>query len=185
MSKHTRTPAQVTYEISPRRAAAAITCLSNYIQERKIAVEKGLITSSVEAIHLMNEIDLFTDDLSIRAKTLAEGLYNTLRFTTVPNNMDGEGVTTMGVEEVGRVHLQDDISVKTEDKPGLFKWLIANELEDLITQQVNAQTLAATLRRRIKAANEAKTEAERAKHSLPDAKIVTVKPIVRAVITRG
>lgn len=179
------TPSPTTFEVTPRRAAAAIRCLADYVQERQQAVEKGQLTDSVAAIKLMNEIDLFTSDLAARAKTPAEKLYDALRFTTVPNCMDGEDITSLGVEAVGKVHLQDDVSVKTVDKGALFKWLTDNGLEDMITEQVNAQTLAAFVRNRIKSAGKAKTAEERAQFLLPDEKIITVKPLVRAVINRG
>ena len=167
-------------EITPRMASAAINKLFAYVEERKQAVEKGKITEYADAIRLMNELDLFTSELAQRAKTPGEKLYDTLRFTTVPNLMDGDGITSIGVEGVGKVHLQDDVSVKTEDKTALMAWLTDNGLEDLITEQVNAQTLAAFVRRRIKEAGEKKQAPV-----LPDEKILTIKPIVRAVITRG
>lgn len=181
----TKAPAAM-FEVTPRRAAAAIKCLTDYVQEREQAVAKGKIDDSVTAIKLMNEIDLFTTNLATLAKTPAEKLYDTLRFTTIPNLMDGDDITSLGVELVGVVHLQDDVTVKQEDKPALFKWLIAQELEDMITEQVNAQTLAAFVRRRIREASE--LSAKTKKHVspvLPGEKIITVKPIVRAVITRG
>src|SRR5688572_22786722 len=169
-----KTPAAATFEVSPRRAAAAIRCLADYVQERQLAVEKGQITDTITAIKLMSELQFFKEDLAARAKTPAEKLYDTLRFTTVPNCMDGDDITSLGVEAVGKIHLQDDVTVKVEDKPALHAWLVDNELEDIITEQVNAQTLAALVRRRIK---------DPKLGALPDEKIVTVKPIVRAVIT--
>lgn len=180
MTDRAKTKAEATYEITPRMASAAINKLFAYVEERKKAVEKGLITDPMEAIRLQSEIDLFTSEIAARAKTPGEKLYDTLRFTTVPNLMDGDGITTIGVEGVGKVHLQDDVSVKTEDKPALMAWLTENDLEDMITEQVNAQTLAAFVRRRIKEAGEKKQAPV-----LPGEKIITIKPLVRAVITRG
>lgn len=174
------TPTPVTFEITPRRAAAALKCLRDYVQERQAAVEKGKLTNVVDAIKLMSEIQLFTVSMAELAKSPAEKLYDTLRFTTVPNNMDGEDMTTIGVEGVGKIHLQDDVTVKQEDKGALKAWLVERELEDMITEQINAQTLAAFVRRRIKEAAEKKKAAD-----LPGDKIITIKPIVRAVITRG
>lgn len=181
----TKAPA-VMFEITPRRAAAAIRCLADYVQEREQAVAKGKMTDTVGAIKMMNEIDLFTTELATRAKTPAEKLYDTLRFTTVPNLMDGNDMTSLGVEEVGKVHLQDDVTVKQEDKGALKAWLVERELEDMITEQINAQTLAAFVRRRIREAAEQSAKLKKnIPPDLPGEKIVTIKPIVRAVITRG
>jgi hypothetical protein len=175
-----QTKAERTYEVTHRKAQAAVTTLFKYVEERRLAVERGLITSPVEAIKLMSDMNFFKEDLADRAKTPAEKLYDTLRFTTIPNAMDGEDMTTLGVEGVGKVHLQDDVTVKTEDKQALIEWLTKNQLEDMIIEQVNAQTLAAFVRRRIREAGEKKQVAV-----LPGEKIITIKPIVRAVITRG
>lgn len=186
MASAPKTKAEASYEVPLRTAQRAVTAIANYVQERKLAIEKGLITDYTEAIRLMNELDLFTTDLATRAKTPAEKVYDTLRFTSIPNLMDGDGITNIGVEGVGKVHLQDDVSVKTEDKTALMAWLTGNELEDMITEQVNAQTLAAFVRRRIREAAEQSAKSKKpVVPVLPGDNIITIKPLVRAVIVRG
>lgn len=169
------------FESTPKRAANAVTFLAGYVQERALAVEKGQITTTADAVRLMDELFHLKEDLAARAKSPVEKLYDILRFTVIPNLMDGEGLTNIGVEHIGKVHLQDDVSVTVENKDGLRDWLTENQLEDMITESVNAQTLAAFVRRRIREAAEKKeTEPD-----LPSGKIIKIKPIVRAVITRG
>jgi hypothetical protein len=178
--KESMTENTPAYEVPLRKAQAAVTVLFRYVEERKQAVEKEKITNPTDAVKLMSELYFLKEELADRAKSPLEKLYDTLRFTTVPNVMDGQDLTTLGVEGVGKVHLQDDVTVKTEDKEALFKWLTDHELEDMITEQVNAQTLAAFVRKRIREAAEKKEIAD-----LPSEKVITIKPIVRAVINRS
>ncbi len=174
--------------ISPQKAEEAIAVLAQYVLERAKMVEDGKLKTVQEAVRMQGSIDRFKDEVADRVKSPAEALYNRLRFTTVPNLMDDEGIETIGVEGVGRVHLEDDISVKVESKEGLNEWLTANGLEDLIKETVNAQTLAASMRQRIK------DNAKRVKEMqgtdidpsallpMPPAEVCSIKPLVRAVI---
>lgn len=163
-------------QIHPSKATLAIKLLNEYVMERIKIVEDKKIVDLTDAVKLMDAIHLFTETIGTLVKSPAEILYNTLRFTIVPTLADDAGVETIGVMGVGKMHLQDDISCKVEDKEKLYKWLTDNELEDLITEQVNAQTLAATMRARIKADPP---------KSLPPVEVLKITPVVRAVIKRG
>jgi hypothetical protein len=170
----------LSFEITPRMASAACSTLAQFVQERQLAVEQRKIGTTVDAVRLMDQLFHLKEEIQERGKSPIEKLYDTMRFTVIPNLMDGEEITNLGVEKIGRVHLQDDVSVKVTDKEGLKTWLVKNDLEDMITESVHAQTLSAFVRRRITEAAEKKKVAD-----LPSDQIITIKPIVRAVITRG
>jgi hypothetical protein len=167
-------------KISAAQVEDALATLQEYVRERAalLAIPEGAdrcaIDDALTAIRLMDALYSFKDEVADRVKSPAEKAYDVLRFTVVPKLMDSDGVTTVSVAGVGRVNLQDDVavSVAKEDKDALHNWLIANDLEDMITKSVNAQTLAAFARRRVK-------EGE----PLPE--VMKVKPLVRAVITRA
>lgn len=165
------------FKVSPQSASAAIDLLRRYVEERAALLRPDapkLLTEAPEAVRMMDALYKFKEELAELVKSPAEKAYDTLRFSIVPGLMDGEGLTHVGVEGVGRVNLQDDVQVKVISKDGLHEWLTENDLEDMIVESVNAQTLAAFVRRRTKAAQE-----------LPGEDIISVKPVVRAVITRG
>lgn len=177
-------------KVSPADVEHALTMLAAYVSERVLLVEGNRLTNSQEAIRLQSAINGFTEEIAKRVKNPAEALYNKLRFTTVPAFMEDEGITTIGVEGVGRVHLEDDISIKVENKEALATWLTNNGLEDLIKETVNAQTLAASMRGRMK------ENAERVKNmkgvdidpkallAMPPVTVCEIKPVVRAVIKK-
>lgn len=164
-----------TLRVSPDKVTAAIAVLRQYLEERSALLvlngDSCSITSAVEAVHLMDAIWRFKEELQT-VKSPAEAAYDTLRFTVVPKLMDTEGIPSVTVAGVGRVNLQDDVQVKVTDQGKLRDWLVENEFEDMIKPTVNAATLSAFVRRRLKEALD-----------LPEA--IDVKPIVRAVITRA
>lgn len=168
------------FKITPRMVSAAISTIAQFAEERKDAIERRKIGTAVEAVKMMDQLYQAKEELQKRAKSPIEALYDTVRFTAIPNLMEGEDLTNLGVEGIGRCHLQDDVTVKVEDKVLLHRWLTNNDLEDMITESVNAGTLAAFVRRRIVEAADKKEDVD-----LPDDSILTIKPIVRAVIVRG
>lgn len=182
-------------EHSPKDAAKAILLLREYVLERIKLVEDKKLEDVPAAVKMMDAIDRFTDEVQSLVKAPAEVFYNNLRFTVVPEMMDAADITTIGVDEVGKVHLQDDIRVKVEDKEALFTWLKDNDLGDLITDVVNAQTLAASLRARIKENAELAAKAQKSPDfkqedlekvllAMPAPTTVNIQPLVRAVIKR-
>ena len=160
--------------VHPTQAKEAIGLLESYVKERAdLAMDKLRLGSAVDAIKLMHTLKAFTEELAERVKSPAEKAYDIIRFGVVPEMMESEDMTTVTVDEVGRCNIQDDVSVKVLDKQGLFEWLTENEKEDMITEQVNAQTLTAFIRQRLKEGLE-----------VPPETIITVTPVVRAVITK-
>lgn len=146
--------------------------ISGEVQEHTMKLRAGLDTLDlVQAATLMKRLD---DLVEVIGKGKAElvKLYDTLRFATIPVLMDAKDVRSITIDGVGRVQLADDVQCGVPDKEALKEWLVGNGFEDLITSSVNAQTLAAFTRRRLKAGDD-----------LPPQNIMTVKPIVRASIT--
>jgi hypothetical protein len=179
-------------KVHPRQALEALKLLGQYVEERRKVVEDKKITDVPNAVRMMDAINIFAETVGKVVKAPAEQLYNTMRFTVVPELMDAEDIITIGVEGVGKVHLQDDISCKVEDKEKLYDWLTANGMEDLIVEQVNAQTLTASMRARMKEnAATAKELFEEGGQidptkllAMPPQELVKITPVVRAVITR-
>jgi hypothetical protein len=186
----TKAKAAHRLKVSPTDVEHALTTLAAYVAERILLVEENRLANAQEAIKLQNAINGFTDEVAKRVKNPAEALYNRLRFTTVPTFMENDGITTIGVEGVGRVHLEDDISIKVEDKEGLAAWLTENNLEDLIKETVNAQTLAASMRARMRENAERVSKMKGVNIDpkdllpMPSPTICEIKPVVRAVIKK-
>lgn len=168
------------FKIHPDRAHEALELLAAYIAERvERAKDRALIGKAVEAIKMMSMIDKLKEAIGERLKSPLEEAYNTLRFNVVPQLMEDEDIASLVVEDVGRVNVADDLRLQVADKEGLQKWLIDNNFEDLIVSSVNAQTLTAFFRKRIK---EGMSQDGK---ELPSEKIVVVTPFVRAALTRS
>ena len=101
--------------------------------------------------------------------------YEFLRTNIIPMRMDDDGLDSITVTGVGRVNLQADVyaSIVTGQKEAAFEWLEENELGDMIVENVNAQTLKAFARRRVKEGD-----------LLPDT-LFNVTPYTFAKITRS
>lgn len=165
------------FTISPQNAAGAMEILRKYIEERSALLRPNSpvkLEEVTEAAKLMDALYKFKEELAAQVKSPAEKAYDTIRFSVIPGLMDGDGINQIGIEGIGRINLQDDVNVKVISKEKLHEWLTENDMEDMITESVNAQTLTAFVRRRTKAAQD-----------LPGDDIIAVKPVVRAVITRG
>lgn len=183
------------FKVTPEDAAKAIMTLQSYVTERAALIDKGTIKDPTTAVKMMAAIQDFNGEIAKRIKGPGEALYNHIRFTTVPTAFDEHDTTKIGVDGIGTCRLQDDIQVKVADQTALHTWLTANGLEDIIVETVNAQTLAAQLRARIKAnadtvakAMKAGTtdpaELQKLQQEMPPAEIVAITPVVRAQITR-
>lgn len=172
--------ARLGLKIYPKEAHAAVAVLEEFIRERvKLTEERHRLADTVEAVRLMDAFKRFTEDLADRVKSPAEKAYDKMRFTVVPAFMEDAGITNITVEDVGRVNITDDISVKVEDKEGLREWLVEHEREDLITESVNAQTLAAFIRAQMRESAKSKIPP-----IIPGEHIVTVTPVTRAQIAK-
>lgn len=192
--KQTRTPAggrgneQVTPDDTARAAhtavenpfpklQAAIDYLHKYVLdcERRARNETKTLTPT-DALKLMNETYLFKERLAEMLKSPIEKVYDILRFTVVPEVFTDNDVTSLSLEGIGRCNLIDDISVSVikDQKEQFQDWLVEHEFEDLISKTVNAQTLAAFLRRQM----------AREDGVIPPAEMVKITPVTRAQITR-
>jgi hypothetical protein len=173
-------PKKTNFKVHPDDVQRAMNLIEAYITERVEAIkDRSVLNTAVAAIKVMDNFFKLKESIGSRLKTPLEEAYNTLRFTTVPTLMDDEEITTIGVDDVGRVNIQDDLSLSVKDKDALHDWLTEQDLEDMIIPSVNAQTLTAFFRGRIK---EGKKQDGT---GLPNPEIVEVTPFVRASITRS
>lgn len=125
-----------------------------------------------EMIAKMRELEIQKEDLSEQLKVI-NAHYDVLRMEVIPEKMDEDGIENIRIEGIGRVSLTADMFVATTDKSGLYGWFKENGLADLIQETVNASTLKAFVKRRIKEAK-----------SYP-AECLRVTPFTRASITKS
>lgn len=125
--------------------------------------------SIVGLVRTMNEVHSLTEKLG-DIKTAGQRLLDSIRFSLLPDLMQEQEVENIQVEEVGKCYLTDDINVTCKDKEAMKTWLIEQGLEDLITESINAQSLTAFVRRRMKAGEELPNE------------LLTIRPFTRAAI---
>lgn len=183
------------FKYTPAHVRDALLVLQGYINERAAVVDAGQLPDTATGVKLMAAIQDFAAIVGKMAKSPAELLYNSMRFTTLPSLMDTEDIVNVSVDGVGRCNLHDDITCEVKDKVELHKWLTDNKLEDLITEVVNAQTLAAQMRARIKENAQIAQDALRAGTTdpatmkkllkpMPPDSAVKITPVVRAQLTR-
>jgi hypothetical protein len=128
----------------------------------------------VQLVKLMDETRGAIEKVQI-VKSALEMLYSRVRFSLLPDAMTESDIENFRVDGIGQCYLQDDVSVTILNREGAKDWFIKHELEDLVTETINSSTLAAYVRRTIKE-----------KGALPKAlaKMLKVKPVTRAVITK-
>jgi hypothetical protein len=162
-----------------------VECLRAYNEalEQLVRNDKKTLTP-MAALRLMDRLYRHKELVSDAIKSPAEKMYDISRFTVVPEVFADNDITTLTLEGIGRCNIMDDIGVtmagdskeeKEANKLAFYEWLRQNELEDLITQTVNAQTLAAFVRRQIQSKDGLKLPYDRIK----------VTPVTRAQITRS
>lgn len=165
-------------EMSRTISMLLMECLRRYVEkmEELARNEKKTLTPET-AMRLMDLAYRFKESVGDLVKSPAEKVFDILRFTVVPEVFGDAGVTNMALENIGRLNLVDDISVSVakENKQEFYQWLTENEFEDLLTQTVNAQTLAAFVRKQMKEKD----------GKMPPAHLCTIKPVTRAQITRA
>mgnify|MGYP001065251056 CR=1 FL=1 len=98
-------------------------------------------------------------------------MYDRLRFSVTPKLLDDSGMSSAKVDGVGTIVVEDDIRLKVLDREAEFDWLMEIGSGDLIQETINAGTLKALVRRRIKAGE-----------AIPDS-IFAVVPFSRTKIT--
>lgn len=167
------------------RVPNAIEYLRRYNEylETLVRNEKKTLTP-MTALKLMDQVFRHKEIVSDMIKSPIEKLYDILRFTVVPEVFADNEITTLTLEGIGRCNIMDDIGVtmvgdtkdeKEVHKQAFYQWLRENELEDIITQTVNAQTLAAFVRRQLQSKDGLKLPYDHIK----------VNPVTRAQITRS
>lgn len=105
--------------------------------------------------------------------SLINAKLDVLRYEAIPNKMDEEGIERINFDGIGRVSLTGDMFVQTLNKPDLFNWLQDNGFGDLIQPGVNASTLKAFIKGRMKEGKEIPGDALR------------ITPVTRASITKS
>ncbi len=166
------------------RVPNAIEYLRRYNEwlETQVRNEKKTLTP-MSALRLMDQIFRHKELVSEHIKSPVEKLYDIMRFTVVPEVFADNDITTLTLEGIGRCNIMDDIQVsmagdskdeKEAHKQAFYEWLRKNELEDIITQTVNAQTLAAFVRRQLQSKDGLKLPYD----------LIKVNPVTRAQITR-
>lgn len=167
------------------RVPNAIEYLRRYNEhlEGLVRNEQKTLTP-MSALRLMDQVFQHKELISDMIKSPIEKLYDIMRFTVVPEVFADNDITTLTLEGIGRCNILDDISVtmvgdtkeeKEIHKQAFYQWLRENELEDIITQTVNAQTLAAFVRRQIQSKDGLRLPHDHIK----------VNPVTRAQITRS
>lgn len=163
-------------DVSRQVISLLLEGLRRHVQhiEEQARNEKKKLTP-MAAMKLMDDIYRFKERVGALVKSPAEKVYDILRFTTVPEVCLDAGVSTLALDGVGRLNLLDDISVSVpkEHKEEFYQWLVEIGFEDLLTQTVNAQTLAAWTRRQLQSRDGVKLPA-----------YVKITPVTRAQITR-
>lgn len=128
--------------------------------------------TAVDAVRMMATLRDLNEAADEVKKAIGKA-YDHMRVMVVPAKMDAEGLDGMTVAGIGRVSITGDIHVSTVDKAGAFLWLEENGHGDIIQETVNASTLKALLRRRLKESEE-----------IPEA-LFKVSPFDRASITKA
>lgn len=142
-------------------------------EQAKMTAREEYGTLSLHALaDLMKVMREEKDEVEARLKII-NAKYDVLRLESIPNKMDEEGVERVSYEGIGRVGLTADIYVSVADKPGLYEWLEDNGFRDLIQPVVNASTLKAFIKGRMRDGKEFPAE------------YVNVTPFTRASITKG
>lgn len=126
----------------------------------------------LEMVKKMRELEVQKEAASEELKII-NAHYDVLRLEVIPEKMDAEGIENIKIEGVGRVSLTADMFTAVTNKVGLYDWFKTNNLADLIQETVNASTLKAFIKRRMK---EAKPYPE---------DCVRVTPFTRASITKS
>lgn len=166
------------------RVNNAVEYLRRYVEHlEQTAKNEDKKLTPMASVRLMDQIGNFIDRLSDMVKSPAEKVYNNVRFVLIPDVFSDNELTTLTLEGIGRCNVLDDISVtiagaskeeKEQNKLAFYSWLVNNEQEDLLTQTVNAQTLAAFVRAQLKKEDGLKLPTD----------LIDIKPVTRAQITR-
>ena len=109
-----------------------------------------------------------------KLKTTLQKFHDYLRHGAIPDKMDEQNITTITFDDIGRVSLTSDLraSIKKDNREKAYKWLEKQGFADLIQETINASSLKAFCKARIKKGDK-----------LPE-DLFTVSPFSRASITK-
>lgn len=156
-------------------ARLATVGVREYLEDYNIDPAKlqGQIEQSklVELVELQLRLRELHEEIDA-AKSQVGKTFDWMRITVVPEACERDGVSTSNFPGIGRLSLQSDVNVKVLDKNAEYLWLETIGEADAITETVNASTLKAIIRRRLKAGED-----------VPD-NVFRVQPFTRAAITK-
>lgn len=143
-------------------------------RKRQFRDKYASVTDIPALARCMRDAQLAKEDLEAQLK-IVNAHFDVLRLEILPARCEDQGVEGMKIEGVGRLGLTADlnVSVKAGMKEQLFGWFKKSRLGDLIQPTVNASTLKAFVKDRIKAGK-----------PIPD-DLLNVNPFTRASITKG
>lgn len=153
-----------------------LTNLLKIVQQLAIEAESKVIDEQMDAVATARLLRTYRDanDLADSIKKHIGSIYDYIRVVKMPGKMDDEGIDSpFNVSGVGRIVLTDDIRVNVLDKSAEYEWLEANGHGNLVTETVNAASLAALLRRYLR---DGKTVPE---------SVFKITPFIRASIVGG
>jgi hypothetical protein len=125
----------------------------------------------------MREVEIAKEDLEDKLKEL-NAEYDVLRIDLIPVRMEDDGINNVRYADIGQVVVQGDLYVKVIDKEKLFGWFRKSKLGDLIQETVNASTLKAFIKRRIK-------EGKPYPDKIGDDPVLKITPFSRASINKS
>ena len=139
------------------------------------------VSENVEALSLRELVELqfaYTEAAEQVKASLAaiNVLLDAIKTRLVPDKMTQDGVRTATFEGIGRVQLRSDMYIHTpaDKREDMYQWLREHGLEVLITETVNASTLKATLKERLKQGD-----------TLPDPDVVKITPVIVSSIVKA
>jgi hypothetical protein len=147
---------------------------SSAFDQAKAAAREEYKDLSLRALaEMMKVMREEKDELEAQLK-LVNAKYDVLRYEAIPNKMDEEGMEKGPTYDgIGRISLTADLFVSTKDKNGLFSWLRDFGMGDIIQPSVNASTLKAFIKGRMKDGKDVPSE------------FVNITPVTRASITKA
>jgi len=134
----------------------------------------GNVHALTDLAKIMHEAKLEKEAADLVAKQ-KNAVYDVIRLELMPQRMEEQGMENFRVEGIGRIGLTADlyVSTKTGCKDDLFKWFRKQKLAAMITEAVNASTLKAFVKERMKKGK-----------PIPE-EFLNVTPYQRATITKA
>lgn len=122
---------------------------------------------------IMRDLQKFKEALKEQLSVI-NVLFDDIRINIIPAVMEADGIKTATFVDVGRVSITADIyaSIVADKKEDAYAWLEEEGLGDLIQETINASSLKATLKDRLKTGGDIPQE------------LFKVTPYSRASITK-